>query len=40
MLYIVVKALNSVDNLRMRFENNEPVLYDEINPCYYSNDKK
>ena len=26
MLYIVVKALNSVDNLRMRFENNEPVL--------------
>lgn len=33
MLYIVVKALNSVDNLRMRFENNEPVLYDEINPA-------
>lgn len=33
MLYIVVKALNSVDNLRMRFENNKPVLYDEINPA-------
>ena len=40
MLYIVVKALNSVDNLRMRFENNKPVFIWWDKSRYYSNDKK
>lgn len=33
MLYIVVNALNSVKELRMRLYNNKPVIYDDINPA-------
>ena len=31
-LYIVMQGLNSVSEMRMRFENNKPVIYDDINP--------
>ena len=34
MLYIVVKGLNTVEEMKMRFENNIPVKYDELNPAY------
>ena len=33
MLYIVVNALNSVDELRMRFVDNQPIIYEDINPA-------
>lgn len=33
MLYIVVNALNSVEELKMRFKDNKPVIYDDINPA-------
>lgn len=31
MLYIMVNALNSVKELRMRLYNGNPVIYDDIN---------
>lgn len=34
MLYIVVKALNSFDEMRMRLVNDKPVIFDEIHPAY------
>lgn len=34
MLYIVVKALNSIDEMRMRIIDDKPVIYDEINPAF------
>lgn len=34
LLYIVLNGLNSVDEMRMRLVNNEPVIYDEINPAF------
>lgn len=33
MLYIVTKSLNSIPEMRMRFVDNKPVIYDEINPA-------
>ena len=33
MLYIVVNGLNSVPEMRMRFVDNKPVIFDEINPA-------
>ena len=33
MLYIVVNALNSVDELRMRLVDNQPIIYEDINPA-------
>ena len=33
MLYIVVKGLNSVPEMRMRFVDNKPVIFDDINPA-------
>lgn len=33
MLYLVVKGLNSVDEMRMRIVDNKPVIYDTINPA-------
>ena len=34
MLYVVLKALNSVDEMRMRMENGVPVIYEDINPAF------
>lgn len=34
MLYIVMKGLNSIDEMRMRFEDDLPVLYEDINPAF------
>ncbi|MGE5455949.1 MAG: CatA-like O-acetyltransferase [Ignavibacteriales bacterium] len=34
MLYIVVKGLNSVEEMKMRLVDGEPVVYDYINPAY------
>ena len=34
LLYIVLKGLNSVDEMRMRLVNNDPVIYDDINPAF------
>lgn len=34
MLFIVMKSLNSIDAMRMRYENGVPVIYDEINPSF------
>lgn len=34
LLYIVVNGLNSIKEMRMRLENNNPVIYDEINPAF------
>lgn len=34
MLYIVVKALNNFDFMRMRLVDGKPVLFDDINPAY------
>lgn len=34
LLYIVVKGLNSVEEMRMRLVDGEPVIYDEINPAF------
>ncbi len=33
MLYIVVNGLNSVPELRMRFVDNTPVIFEDINPA-------
>lgn len=33
MLYIMVNALNSVKELKMRLYNGKPVIYDDINPA-------
>lgn len=33
MLYIVVNGLNSVPGMRMRFVDNKPVIFDDINPA-------
>ncbi len=33
-LYIVLKGLNSVDEMRMRLVDNMPVIYDDINPAF------
>lgn len=33
MLYIVVNGLNSVPEMRMRFVDNKPVIFDDINPA-------
>lgn len=34
LLFIVMKGLNSIDEMRMRIENNIPVIYDDINPSF------
>ena len=34
LLYIVLKGLNSVEEMRMRLVNDTPVIYDEINPAF------
>lgn len=34
LLYIVMQGLNSVDEMRMRFEKGKPVIYDDINPAF------
>lgn len=34
LLYIVVKGLNSIDEMRMRLVNNKPVIFDDINPAF------
>lgn len=33
LLYIVVRGLNSIDEMRMRLVDDKPVIYDEINPA-------
>ncbi len=33
-LYLILKGLNSVPEMRMRLENDEIILYDEINPAF------
>lgn len=33
-LYIVLKGLNSVDEMRMRLVEDKPVIYDDINPSF------
>lgn len=33
LLYIVVRGLNCIDEMRMRLVNDKPVIYDEINPA-------
>ena len=34
LLYIVLKGLNSVDELRMRLVDDSPVIYEDINPAF------
>ena len=34
LLYIVLKGLNSVDEMKMRLVNDKPVIYDDINPAF------
>lgn len=34
MLYLVVKGLNSVEEMRMRIVDGKPVIYEDINPAY------
>ena len=34
LLYIVLKGLNSIDEMRMRLVDNKPVIYDDINPAF------
>lgn len=34
MLYIVVKALDNFDEMKMRLVDNKPVIYNEIHPAY------
>lgn len=34
MLYLVLKGLNSIEEMRMRMENGVPVIYDDINPAF------
>lgn len=33
MLYVVTKGLNSVPEMRMRFVNDKPVIFEDINPA-------
>jgi len=33
-LYIILKGLNSVEEMRMRLLDNKPVIYDDINPSF------
>lgn len=34
LLYIVLKGLNSIDEMRMRLVNDKPVIFDDINPAF------
>lgn len=34
LLYIVLKGLNSIDEMRMRLVDDSPVIYDVINPAF------
>ena len=34
LLYIVVKGLSSIDEMRMRLVDGKPVIFDEINPAF------
>lgn len=34
LLYIVLKGLNSIDEMRMRLVNDKPVIYEDINPAF------
>ena len=34
LLYIVLKGLNSVEEMRMRLVDNVPVIYEDINPAF------
>ncbi|HAB67668.1 MAG TPA: hypothetical protein DCE23_09915, partial [Firmicutes bacterium] len=34
LLYIVVNAFNSIDEMRMRLVDDKPVLYEDINPAF------
>jgi len=34
LLYIVLKSLNSIDEMRMRLVNDKPVIFDDINPAF------
>ena len=34
LLYIVLKGLNSVDEMRMRLVDDKPLIYDDINPAF------
>lgn len=34
LLYIVIKGLNSVSEMRMRLVDGKPVIYDDINPAF------
>lgn len=34
MLYIVVNGLNSIEEMRMRLVNDEPVIFEDISPAY------
>ena len=33
-LYIVVKSLNDIDEMRMRYVNGKPIIFDFISPAY------
>ena len=33
-LYIVLKSLNSIDEMRMRLVDDKPVIFDDINPAF------
>ena len=34
LIYIVLKSLNSIDEMRMRLVNDKPVIFDDINPAF------
>jgi len=34
LLYIVLKGLNSIEEMRMRLVDDKPVIFDDINPAY------
>lgn len=34
LLYIILKSLNSIDEMRMRLVNDKPVIFDDINPAF------
>lgn len=34
MLYVVTRGLNSIEEMRMRLDNDKPVIFDEINPAF------
>ena len=34
LLYIVVKGLNSIDEMRMRIVDDKPVIFEDINPAF------